>query len=253
MQCPKCRYEPTLAEHQGSPEQCPKCGVFYSKVATATDRPLPKAAVGRRKGSRSIPAIAVLLLAVAGGWFGYGFYKNQQTYRAVEGEVRLVSAHTKNVLAALDGSGGMTFAEYFGKADNAIKEIDSAIVRVTIIEPKNESIQQSVTYMKKAQEVVRLSSSSMRAALEFTSAGNRAESADSDFDSSNSYIRDAAYGKKLKALEDQTKAIESMKEARSNLVKAAAQLDASGQAIDGIDKSALIDKELYGLISKSNK
>ena len=29
MQCPKCRYEPTLAEMQRSPEDCVKCGVNY--------------------------------------------------------------------------------------------------------------------------------------------------------------------------------------------------------------------------------
>lgn len=32
MQCPKCNYEPTMAEMQSSPEQCPSCGVYYSKV-----------------------------------------------------------------------------------------------------------------------------------------------------------------------------------------------------------------------------
>lgn len=32
MQCPKCRYEPTLTEMQNSPHQCQKCGVFYAKV-----------------------------------------------------------------------------------------------------------------------------------------------------------------------------------------------------------------------------
>lgn len=29
MQCPKCRYEPTLAEVQQSPDDCVKCGVNY--------------------------------------------------------------------------------------------------------------------------------------------------------------------------------------------------------------------------------
>lgn len=30
MQCPKCRYEPTLAEIQSSPDDCAKCGVNYA-------------------------------------------------------------------------------------------------------------------------------------------------------------------------------------------------------------------------------
>ena len=33
MQCPNCKYEPTLTELQGSPEQCPSCGVYYAKAA----------------------------------------------------------------------------------------------------------------------------------------------------------------------------------------------------------------------------
>lgn len=32
MICPKCAYEPTMTEMQGSPEQCPGCGVYYAKV-----------------------------------------------------------------------------------------------------------------------------------------------------------------------------------------------------------------------------
>lgn len=32
MECPKCKYEPTMAENAASPEICPKCGVVYAKV-----------------------------------------------------------------------------------------------------------------------------------------------------------------------------------------------------------------------------
>lgn len=31
MQCPKCRYEPTLSELQKKPEDCPACGVNYEQ------------------------------------------------------------------------------------------------------------------------------------------------------------------------------------------------------------------------------
>lgn len=30
MQCPKCHYEPTLAEMQSSPESCARCGSAFS-------------------------------------------------------------------------------------------------------------------------------------------------------------------------------------------------------------------------------
>lgn len=32
MECPKCSYKPTTAEHAASPEICPKCGAVYAKV-----------------------------------------------------------------------------------------------------------------------------------------------------------------------------------------------------------------------------
>ena len=32
MECPKCSYEPTMAEQSDSPDICPSCGVVYSKV-----------------------------------------------------------------------------------------------------------------------------------------------------------------------------------------------------------------------------
>jgi len=32
MKCPKCTYEPTMAEQADSPGICPRCGVVYSKV-----------------------------------------------------------------------------------------------------------------------------------------------------------------------------------------------------------------------------
>lgn len=40
MKCPKCGYEPTMAEIQRSPGECVKCGITYEtyKPLTATDR-----------------------------------------------------------------------------------------------------------------------------------------------------------------------------------------------------------------------
>jgi len=44
MECPKCGYEPTMAEHTSSPDICSSCGVVYAKVkasgmiADASDR-----------------------------------------------------------------------------------------------------------------------------------------------------------------------------------------------------------------------
>lgn len=42
MQCPKCNYEPTMAEMQSSPDECPSCGVYYSKAKATPPKPAPK-------------------------------------------------------------------------------------------------------------------------------------------------------------------------------------------------------------------
>lgn len=253
MQCPKCKYEPTLAEHQASPDACSKCGIVYSKFGKAAGTAVSSSSPQRAgKSSGLLAAILAVVIAV-GGWFGYGYYQNRQTYGAVETEVRLASAHVKNVLAALDGSGGMTFAEYFGKADNAVKEIDSAIVRVSILEPKNAAVDQSIGYMKKGQEVVRSAAGVMRATLQFSTAANQAEAASSGMDSDNEYIRDAAYSRKLKALNEQKEALESISAARQSFLGAVAALNALGQEIEGISPTALIDQELYRSLEESKK
>lgn len=51
MECPKCKYEPTMAEHTASPDICTKCGVVYAKVraqqeAAAEPSASSKVAVG---------------------------------------------------------------------------------------------------------------------------------------------------------------------------------------------------------------
>lgn len=35
MECPKCKYNPTMREIQASPDVCPSCGVVYAKVMQA--------------------------------------------------------------------------------------------------------------------------------------------------------------------------------------------------------------------------
>lgn len=46
MQCPKCRYEPTMAESQRSPDECVKCGIVYAKFLAKVEAPAA-AAVGK--------------------------------------------------------------------------------------------------------------------------------------------------------------------------------------------------------------
>ncbi|WP_430317521.1 hypothetical protein [Pseudomonas nitroreducens] len=47
MQCPKCGHEPTLKEVQASPDDCPQCGVNYTKFQQIKEREAEEAAQQR--------------------------------------------------------------------------------------------------------------------------------------------------------------------------------------------------------------
>lgn len=59
MRCPKCKYEPTMAEQINNKEECPKCGIFYEKyraqqkenfsvkTKTVSDKPAVQATMGQ--------------------------------------------------------------------------------------------------------------------------------------------------------------------------------------------------------------
>ncbi len=75
MKCPKCSYEPTMAEMQQNPDSCASCGVYYSKVAAkpATEpRPSPVEKVTFSDWVNSNPSVkwvGALLLGLVIGYF----------------------------------------------------------------------------------------------------------------------------------------------------------------------------------------
>lgn len=75
MECPKCSYEPTMAEMQQSPDSCTSCGVYYSKVAAkpaSTPRPDPVERVTFSDWVGSNPSVkwvGALLLGLVIGYF----------------------------------------------------------------------------------------------------------------------------------------------------------------------------------------
>lgn len=73
MQCPKCRYEPTMAESQRSPDECVKCGVVYAKILAKAEAPAA-AAVGKVTFAdwlNSNPYAKWVIALVAGLVIGY--------------------------------------------------------------------------------------------------------------------------------------------------------------------------------------
>lgn len=62
MQCPKCKYEPTMAEQQQSPSDCIRCGVNYEgharHIAAANAKAEGQQVEARSQGLKVAPAVA---------------------------------------------------------------------------------------------------------------------------------------------------------------------------------------------------
>lgn len=252
MQCPKCKYEPTMSEMQASPDACLKCGVIYSKADPSVGRSSYRSKSGEQ--SRSVLSKLIVVIVMVGMAFGgWELYERRKVMAAVEEQVRLTSAYVTQIVTALDEGGSITFAEFFEKANKGVAEIDASMVRVSVLEPSTEASAAAIVYMKKSQEVIRGTARSMRSMLEFSSAKDRGRRADDDRLSSNEYVRDRAYKNRLSAMDAQLKAIDDMKAARTSLAVVAGGLREAGTEIDGISDSALVSPPIYERLTNFNK
>lgn len=57
MQCPKCKYEPTMAEMQRSPEGCVKCGINYQAHASHVEQVKAQRAAEQQANAASSPVV----------------------------------------------------------------------------------------------------------------------------------------------------------------------------------------------------
>lgn len=240
-----------MAEMQRNAESCPKCQIVYSKFGKESRAPniaLPKS---------NLPGVAIKLLlalvVVAGLFGGWKFYDYRQTVAAVEVQVRLTSAYVTQVVTALEDNGSMTFAEFFEKANKAVSEIDAAMVQISVTAPSSDVATASVAYMKKSQEVIRALAGYMRSMMKLSSAADRLEKAEQDQYSSNEYIQERAAKTKLEALNEQIEILDSLKGSRESMTKLLADLKLTGEAIPGVDDSALVPPPLYERLSSLNK
>lgn len=252
MQCPRCKYEPTMSEMQESPNTCLKCGTKYVGIGKVEQSPVVRG-VGRNGVVRFSLLFFIVIFFVVAGYYGHSIYEDMRVAEQVDKEVKLTSAYVSQVLTALDGAGSMTFAEFFSKANKAVEEIDSIALRISVIEPQNQTTEAGISYTKKAQEVVRGTSSSMRALMSLSSARDREASAKVRTESSNEYIREAGYESLKGALDDQVKALDEIKEARSALALSAKGLRSAGEEMQGVGSSSLVSPPLLDKLVKFNE
>lgn len=251
MQCPKCKYEPTMAEMQASPGTCPECSVVYSKAA-AQKQPASNA---KKVNGRFwvFPKVAALIFIVGASLGGWKFYEYRQAVSAIEDQVRLTSVYVTQIATALDDGGSMTFAEFFEKANKGISEIDSAMVRVSVTSASSDLSVPALAYMKKSQEVIRAISGSMRSIMAFSTAKDRQSRAVENEHSSNEFIRERALKDRRDALDDQLKAVDAIQSAKQKLALLAAEMSQAGNAMPWVDPSALVPPPLYERLKSLEK
>ncbi len=123
MQCPKCKYEPTMSEMQRSPDDCVKCGVkFSSSTPSAIPRPVRRGALSAVTG-----VIGLSILLVVGGYFGLIEYRKQA---AIDEAGRYMRSANGYVAEMLDEKANRTTAEFLGKLPRRIQSLDDLNAQV---------------------------------------------------------------------------------------------------------------------------
>lgn len=246
MQCPKCSYEPTMSEIQASPDKCPRCDVYYSKIGA--EHAAAKARKPTLGSARKIVPLLLLLVAIGGGATGWIKYQARQAaLKDIESQVRLASAYVDQMVSSADGAQAITFREIFANADRYVSEIDAALVKVSIVEPKIAEVEPAQRYMRGSQEMIRNISGQARAVLEFSNAKDKEKRGEEQSRSSNSYIRDQATETRLEAYDEQLKALDSMKERKAAIKKVAENLMGAQKELEAFNQTAFIRP---GLVEK---
>ncbi len=250
MQCPKCSYEPTMAEIQASPDKCPSCGVYYKKVRSESVETKSEK-VGLR-GPLKIVSLLLVFLAVGAGAIGWTKHQaHQAALKDIESQVRLASAYVDQMVVSADGAKAITFRELFANADRYVSEIDAALVKVSIKEPKIDELEPAQRYMRGGQELIRNIAGMTRAILDFGNAQEKEKRGEEQSRSQNSYTRERASDTKIEAYDEQIEALNAMEERKNAMKKVANDLLAAEKELSAFSQSAFIRPELIERILQS--
>lgn len=121
MQCPKCKYEPTMAEMLASPDDCVKCGVSYG--APPPLRSLKK----RGRIVLGVSVAALILLAIAAGYFGITEHRKQTVIAESASYMRTANGY---VAEMLDEKASLTNAAFLEKLPRRIQNLDDLNAKV---------------------------------------------------------------------------------------------------------------------------
>lgn len=168
MQCPKCKYEPTMVEMQRSHGSCIKCGTDYARYKP--NLTVPK--------SVKLGGLVFLLAAIlAAAFFGWQWNDTRQKkeflFSQLSQQVRVVNGL---VAELLDQGANMTRGQFFEKANRRVIDIDATIAKTLSVD---DSVmpglsQQAAAYGKAARSLIKAIGAQQRAeiALSVAKAGH---------------------------------------------------------------------------------
>lgn len=168
MQCPKCKYEPTMAEMRRRAGNCIKCGADYAshKQTRPASKPVKLAGF--------VFLLAAILAAAVFGWqWNDSRQKKELLFSQLSQQVRVVNGLVGELL---DQGAGMTRGQFFEKANRRVIDIDAAIAKTLSVD---DSVmpglsQQAAAYGKAARSLIKAIGAQQRAeiALSVAKAGH---------------------------------------------------------------------------------
>lgn len=163
---------------------------------------------------KKLIAIAIVVAAVIGGFWGYQQYQKNALVELISPMVKEVTLRTKTTGGYVTSPGNITYKEAFDGIEETIKKINELTIMVESQSSMKhpEIISDATNYLKASQSFVRNINAIIRGRFEISNAQTAAEDALAETKSGNEYTRKYA-------LERAKKSIDKMTESRKKLLE----------------------------------
>jgi hypothetical protein len=196
----------------------------------------------------TIIIVCIVAVTVAGGYFGYRWYQQNQLIKAITPYVKNASLRTSNALVYETETGSkITFKELFEKLESHISEIDNKLLEVqTLSTPAIKAkADLAISYLRCCQELLRAQLSKYRKQLALSSSMDWAEKSVELYRDAGYYGRDYARKHSDEALKQMRKAGQEYEEAKSDLAKTATKLIEARTGVSSIlSTDILVDSKV---------
>jgi len=205
----------------------------------------------------AIIIVCIITLSVAGGYFGYRWYQQNQLIKAITPYVKNTSLRTSNALVYETGTESkITFKELFERLESHISEIDNKLLEVqTLSTPATKGkADLAISYLRGCQELLRAELSKYRKQLALSSSMDWVVKSIELYRDAGYYGREYARKHSGEALNEMGKAKQEYEEARLDLAKTATKLIEARNGVSSIlSADILVDSKVLLKVVDGNK